>query len=533
MKFAALLAVPVLLWTTATPAVAQDLPTLPQSVEVALKVQRDGSLSVTEAVSVPSGTTMTRTIPLRVGAGNDRDRVRKVRDVRIEGPGSAETADDQVTFDLRGGTSVVRYTVDGAVGRSLGVENVTWDVAGGWDTRLELVRATFAAPAVPDALTCLSGAPGSGTRCGAAQIDHSGLTRVSVSRLPVGSRVQLTAELPGGTVPATEELVPADTVAGAFAATAPVWWAWLAFAVLTCLGALTVLMLRRRDARPGRPGPVRLMADGQFSSPDGVLPGHIGTLLTGRTDSVDLAATVLDLCVRNYVWVSENGLREWTLVRRNAPDAQLGTFERAVYEAVLPSESVTLPELREAGVTVPSALTDDVVRRRWFSRRTERLSRLGTRLCGYGVFLTVLLAFTVGYAQLGLVLIAAGAVLALGARWLPARTSTGLELRDRLLGVHRELLTTKPEKVPKPDRELFFSRALPYAFALGDTDAWVEKFAHSGRSLSAYWYGSSTETAVATDRTSDFVTALGAAFAGTHRDAGRARPDAPRAAAPA
>ncbi|MBB4685999.1 DUF2207 domain-containing protein [Amycolatopsis jiangsuensis] len=533
MKLAALLAIPVLLWATATPAGAQDLPALPRSAEVALKVQRDGSLSVTEAVSVPPGTTMTRTIPLRAEAGNDRDRVLSVRDVRIEGQATAETADDQVTFYFRGGTSVIRYTVDGAVGRSLGVENVTWDVAGGWDTRLELVRATFAAPAVPDALTCLSGAPGSASRCSAAQIDHSGVTRVSVAKLPAGSRVQLTAELPGGTVPATERLLPSDTVAGAFAATPPVWWAWLVLGELVCLGAATVLVLRRRDARPGRPVAVALMADGQFSSPDGVLPGHIGTLLTGRTDSVDVAATVLDLCVRNYVWVAEDGPREWALMRRNPPDAQLGTFERAVYEAVLPGESVTLSALREAGVRMPSALRADIVRRRWFSRRTERLPRIGARLCAYGVLLTVLLTFTVGYAQLGLVLTAAGVALTVGARWFPARTSTGLALRDRLLGLRTELLATRPAKVPTQDSEVLFSRALPYAFALGEADAWVEKFARSGRSLTAYWYGTSAEGAEALARTSAFAATLVAAFASAHRGAVRVRPDEPKAAAPA
>lgn len=519
MKFAALLAVPVLLWSVATPAAAQDLPTLPQSVEVALKVQRDGSLSVTEAVSVPSGTTMSRAIPLRAGAGNDRDRVLSVRDVRIEGAATAATGSDQVSFDFRGGTSIVRYTVDGVVGRSLGVENVTWDVAGGWDTRIELVRATFAGPAVPDALTCLSGPPGSTTRCGAAQIDHSGLTRVSVAKLAVGSRVQLTVELPGGTVPATERLVPADTVAGAFAATAPVWWAWLALVVLLCVGAATVLVLRRRDARAGRPVAVQLMTDGQFSSPDGVLPGHIGMLLTGRTDSVDLIATVLDLCVRNYLWVSD----DWVLLRRNPPDAKLGTFERAVYEAVVPGESVTLSTLREARVRVPSALSADVVRRRWFSRRAERLSRIGARVCVYGALLTVLLAFTVGYAQLGLVLAAAGAAVAIGARWLPARTSTGLELRDRVLGLHSELLATKPVEVATAERELLFSRGLPYAYALADADAWIEKFANGSRSLSAYWYGTSAEGALA----SEFAAALGAALTGARGGETRVRPEEP------
>ncbi|WP_406641167.1 DUF2207 domain-containing protein [Amycolatopsis sp. WGS_07] len=504
MKLAALLLIPFL-------SVAQDqpsLPGLPQSVEVALKVQHDGSLSVTEAVSVPRDTSMTRTIPLRANA-----RVLGIRDISIEGAGNAESGNDQVTFYLRGGTSVLRYTVDGAVGTSLGVEHVTWDVAGGWDTRLELIRATFAAPAIPDALSCLAGPPGSATRCGAAQIDHSGLTRVSVPNLQPGSRVQLTAELPGGTVAATERLVPS----GPFAATAPVWWAWLAFAVLSIAGAVTVFVRRRRDRQPGRATPVQLLDDGRFSSPDGVLPGHVGLLLTGRVSSVDLAATVLDLCVRNYLWVSEDGEDNWVLVRRNPPDEHLTAFERAVYTAAVPGEAATLAEVREAGV---HELTTDAVRRGWLSSKPKRLSKVGPRLCAYGGFLTLLLAFTVGYAQLGLVLLATGIAVTAAARLLPKRTKAGIDLRDRLLGLDAQLRT-----MDAPDDELLASRALPYAYALGEADAWLV----NACSLSAYWYGTSGGAGVPLPRTRGFVAALTVAF----EAARHLRPDESKTPAPA
>lgn len=532
MRHTVFLVVPALLLALTPAASAQDLPALPQSAEVTLKVQRDGSLSVTEAVSVPEGTSMTRRIALRALADDNQDRLLTVRDLSIEGAGSSETSADAVTLDLRGGTSIVQYTVDGAVGAGRGVERVTWDLAGGWDTRLELVRATFAAPSVPDALTCLAGPPGTVTPCGAAQIDHSGLTRVSVPNLAAGQRVELTAELPGGTVPVTERLVPSKTVAGAISASAPVRWAWGAFVVLLLAALALVAFLRRRDAAPAVPLPVDLLSDGQFSSPDGVLPGHVGPLLTGRADAVDLAATVLDLCVRNYIWVSEDGPRDWALVRRNPPDEQLGRFERAVYEAVLPGESVkvsSLPSLPsfQAGVLA------DVVRRRWLSRRGAKLSRAGARLCLYGAFLTVLLTFTVGYAQLGLVAIACGAALSLGARLLPARTSTGLLLRRRLLGLRARLAAPDPARLTSADREVLFSRALPYALALGEADQWVTAFAAPGRSPQAYWYGTAAEGPAAVAATSGFAAALVAAFASAHHEVRGIRPDAPRDPAPA
>lgn len=121
-------AVLTLFLAVAGPATAQDQPpppALPQSAEIQLKVERDGSLSVAEAVSVPNGVTMDRRVPLRVPAPHDRDRVYGVRDVVLEGSGTAAVDQDVFTIHLTAGTSTVRYTVDGAVDGN----RVTWELA--------------------------------------------------------------------------------------------------------------------------------------------------------------------------------------------------------------------------------------------------------------------------------------------------------------------------------------------------------------------------------------------------------------------
>jgi hypothetical protein len=495
----------------ALPAYAQDeppLPTLPHSAEIQLKVERDGALSVIEAVSVPSDATMTRRVPLRTASAHNRDRILGIRDVVIEGAGTSEVTADEFTVKLRGGTSIVRYTVDGAVSEGDGVVDVSWQLAGGWDTALELVRASFAAPRIPDAVSCLAGPPGSDLRCGAAQIDHSGLTRFNQRNLPAGQRIDVDVELAAGTVPANARLEPSKTLGGAFVATTPVKWTWGGFVLLLVAAGLLVWWLRRRDSRPGDALEVDVFTGAGFASPDGVLPGHVGSLLSGRADAVDLAATVLDLAVRNYLWVHEeldDGIPDWRLVRRNPPDDQLGAFELAVLAALLPDgvESVRLSELRAARTGIDplrEALSGDLVARRWFSTR-KRLSGFGVRLCFYGAFLTVLLALTVGYAQLGVIVIAAGVALASGARVVPARTTRGVLLRRRLLGLREQL-----EDRQDVD-DLLFSRALPFALALGEADNWVKKAGETP----PYWYGDGTGFA----RPGDFAAALVGTFAGS------------------
>ncbi|MGW5722261.1 DUF2207 family protein [Amycolatopsis sp. NPDC003865] len=483
----------------AAPADQPPLPTVPQSAEIQLKVERDGSLSVAEAISVPNGVTMDRRVPLRVAAPHHRDRVYGVRDVVLEGSGNAQVDQDALTVHLTSGTSVLRYTVDGAVGG----DRVTWELAGGWSTDLKFVRASFAAPKIPTAVDCLAG----DFPCAAAQIDHAGLTRFSQQNLPAGERMTATVELPPGTVPANEVLVPAKTIAGAFVLTAPVAWAWAGFGALLLAAAAWVLLARRRDT--GDPPKAGLIAkNGEFASPEGVLPGHAGILLHGRAGAADLAATVLDLAVRNYLWVSDGS----RLTRRNPPDAHLTTFERAVFEAVLPEESVTLAELRQRHVEIPRAeLTADLAGRGWLA--TGRLRRAGIRVVFYGVFLTVLLALTAGYAQLGVILALAGVAAVAVSAALPARRRAGADVARRLRGVAEELATTRAKDFDKPQRELVFSRGLPYASALGELGPWVAAFAALEHPPPVYWHDGD----ITPDQAGSFATALAGTFAGARR----------------
>ncbi|OXM67242.1 DUF2207 family protein [Amycolatopsis vastitatis] len=502
------------LFLAAAPVDQPPLPTVAQSAEIQLKVQRDGSLSVAEAISVPQGATMDRRVALRVPAPHHRDRVYGVRDVVLEGSGTANVDSGAFTVHLTAGTSIIRYTVDGAVAGN----RVTWELAGGWNTELKFVRASFAAPKIPTAVDCLAGPADSDFSCGAAQIDHAGLTRFSQQNLAAGQRMTATVELPAGTVPDNEVLVPAKTVAGAFVLTAPVGWAWAAFGAFLLVAAGLVGLARRRDAGRGEPPKAELVSEGgEFASPAGVLPGHAGVLLHGGPGPADLAATVLDLAVRNYLWVSaEDG--GWRLARRNPADEHLTAFERAVFDAVVPDEPVTLAELRRRHVGVaPDALYEDAFRRGWLARppgkRLGKLGRAGVRFVFYGVFLTVLLALTVGYAQLGVIVVLAGVAAVVASAVLPTRRRVGDDVARRLRGVAEKLASVKPKELTKPQRELVFSRGLPYALALGELAPWVAAFGSLDHPPPVYWHDGD----VTPDQAGSFATALAGTFAAARR----------------
>ncbi|MPZ86295.1 MAG: DUF2207 domain-containing protein [Actinophytocola sp.] len=489
------------------PSGPRPVPLLPQSINIALKVEHDGRLSVTEQVFVQARKTMTRHQPLRIQAGDDTDRVFTVRDVKVDGNGSTEITGDEFVMRLGEGATTVTYTVDGAVVDAGDHQEVRWQVAGGWDVTVRLLRASFVAPDLPSEIVCLAGRRGSEAPCSSALTDHGQVLRVVQEDLPAGERVDLAVTLPSGTVGGNAEFD--ETTTGAFALT-PVSGIGLGALALVLVGGFGLLWLARgRDARalaadyPASAAPVELLVtDGgrvAFASPDGVLPGEVGTVVDEHVDVADVTATVVDLAVRNYLCVRHAG-GDWFLVRRNPPDDALTGHERAVWTALLgDAAEVSLTQLRGRRPDL-SGVRDElyagVVRHEWFTRRPDHVRTrwmiAGVLLAVLGGAATAVLALTIGHALLGLAVVIGGLGLALGARFMPARTKRGSVLVQQVRGLLGYLRGTDPAGVPAEDREMVLSRSLPYAVVLGETEGWLARFAGLDTAADGdagiYWY---------------------------------------------
>jgi hypothetical protein len=471
----------------ASPRSERPKPLLPQSINIAMKVERDGRLTVAETVFVAARAAMTRRVPLRIQAGDDRDRVFTVRDATVDGNGSTETTGDEFVMRLGEGASTVTYTVDGAVIDLGDRTEARWQVASGWDVEVRMLRASFIAPDPPGSVVCLAGALGSTSPCESALTDHGRVLRVVQQNLKPGNRIDLSVGLPPRAVPANAQFDTTSSTVGAFALTPLSGFGLAALALLVLGGFLLLWFARGRDARalPTDVGPVDvLLRDGDrvsFASPDGVLPGQVGTVVDERVDPLDLTATVVDLAVRNYLWITETpgDPADWALVRRNPPDDALTGYERAVLAALLPdgTDRVAVSALRPDLTAVRDALYADVVTRDWFTHRPDhertRWMIIGAAVVAAGIAGTVVLALTIGHALLGLAVVIGGIALILGARWMPARTRRGSVLVQQVRGLLTYLRTTDPGTIPAADRDLVVSRSLPFAIALGDTDHWL------------------------------------------------------------
>jgi predicted membrane protein DUF2207 len=478
-------------------------PLLPGSINIALKLERDGSLSVSEQIFVQARKSMTRRAPLRIKASDEQDRVFTVRDIAVDGNATTQVSGDEFVMTVGEGATTIRYKVDGTVTDVAGHQEVRWQVASGWDTKVQLLRASFIAPDLPEAVVCLAGAFGSDSKCKSALTDSTQVLRVVQESLPAGQRVDLTVNLPAGTVGANARFDDIGA-ASAFGLTMASGIG-LAALVLLLIGGFVVLWLARgRDARAlaADVGPVELLMTGDggrvaFASPDGVLPGQVGTVVDERVDVADVTATIVDLAVRNYLAIRELGPSNWVLVRRNPPDGALTDYERAVYQQVLGDA----PELPLATVhvdmgAVREAMYTDVVSREWFARRPDHdrslWSVVGVLLAFLGIVATVVLALTVGNALIGLALVVGGLGLALGARMMPARTKRGSVLVQQVRGLLSYLRGTEATSIPPADREMVLSRSLPYAVVLGEVEGWVRRFAELDTAADGtpgiYWY---------------------------------------------
>jgi hypothetical protein len=332
-------------------------------------------------------------------------------------------------------------------------------------------------------------------------------------------------------------------------------WAGFALASVLFTSALMLVLLTRalrrdRDAtevrqacEPGYQPLVRTADRWEFAAPAGVRPGQIGTVVDEEAGIVDIAATVIDLAVRNYLWITErptetpanraagaepdqrgtgdeSGTGGWLLVVRNPPDRWLRPYERAVFQALMDGKAhvaVPGPMNRLTGLLprIRATLYDDMVSSGWFSRRPggqrSRLRLAGLAMAGFGVLLTGVLASSTSFGLLGVAVVFAGAVVTLAAARFPARCSRGSELLAQLVMVRAFLREAPIERFARSDRTLVFSRCLPYAVTLRETRSWLAAFTSAERNteIALEWYGTAPlPPAVLARRLTGFVEAL-------------------------
>ena len=517
-----------------------------QDYVVALDLAADGSMQVTETITYDFGDNarhgIFRNIPAEF-ATNDSEQLREypIDNVSVNSPSGAPT-NSEITggssVDIRIGdpdrtvtgvqTYVIRYRVGGVTNSFADHQELYWNAIGTeWSVTIAKASVTVSGPGAATKGACFEGSQGSTQTCAAAV--SGGKAVFGATDLAPASGMTVVASFPTGTFPADARILKTrQTLARAFTLNAGTGAGALGVFALLAGGAGALVSRKGRDEQylgvtpglaPGLGQDQRTARVGafrrpvvavQFTPPDQMRPGQLGTLIDEQANVVDVTATIVDLAVRGFLTieeVSQPGIfrgGDWKLAMTwPAPTDQLHDYELALLQAVFENRSeVLLSDLKQtfrADLTkVQSMLYADVTRNGWFhgdpSSVRSRWQFLGVLLVVAGGGLTYLLTkvLTSTLGLLGLAVGAAGLVLLVLAPRMPARTAKGTALLAQAKGFRTYLETAEANQIRYEEGEDIFSRYLPFAIVFGVAERWAKVFAQlaaGGAAMAApTWY---------------------------------------------
>jgi hypothetical protein len=549
----------------AGPARAQSGGERIDSYDVAITIERSGSILVIERIAYDfdglSRHVIYRDIPNRLLYDKRYDRVFPIHVISVEGsPGTPDQykvstsgnelhiriGDPDRTITGRH-TYTITYEVKGALNGFAEHDELYWNATGNsWQVPIDRATTEVTAPASLIGTACFQGETGSTLQCAEVRADGRTATFAQSSLQPYQG-MTVVVGMPKGAVPEPKPILKERwSFVRAFSVTPMTASVALALLVVLLVAIGQAMWRSGRDRRVvGSPIDVAFVTKGapeqavpllersiypvEYSPPEDIRPGQLGTLRDEVANPLDVTATIVDLAVRGYLRIEEIpkegwfGKPDWRLVKLKESDGDLLVYERELFDGLFqdatlqtipevprPDESaparpdqvqevehVLLSELKQKFATrlhaVQKALYVDAVKQGWFPERPDKVR---TRWHGRaillllaGIGLTVLLAAKTHLGLIGIPVVIAGLVLLAGAGDMPRRTAKGTGLVRRVRGFRTYIDTAEAQEARFQERENIFSKYLPYAIVFGLTEKWARAFAALGLETSeANWY---------------------------------------------
>jgi uncharacterized membrane protein YgcG len=564
-----------LLLLLAAPAAAQSSGEAIHDYAVEIQILEDGDLAITETIDYDFGSQLRhgifRTIPSRYYFDEVSDRIYRIEDVSVAATGGAPS---DVEISQEGSSTVIRigdpdveisgrhtytiaYRVEGALNTFADHDELYWNAIGDeWEVAIERAEVSVRAPADIQRVTCFQGYDGSTESC-APEREGSTATFSAGRTLQPFEGLSVVVAIAKGAVPEPAPILEERWSAErAFSVNPGTVTASLALLALLGGGLFHMWSREGRDRRflgsqidqaMGSPtgedemvpfGEGDAEAPVEFAPPEDVRPGQIGTLIDERANVIDVTATIVDLAGRGFLLIQEipdRGLfskADWNLIRLEKGETELLPYEKQLLEGLFrDGNEVRVSELKTTFAArlhgVEESLYKDAMRQKWFRTRPDQVR---TRWAGRGALLAVVggaLTFALArwshWGLVGIPVIAAGVVLALMAKRMPARTANGTAMLRRIRGFRRVIATAETHMSRWAEEENVFTRYLPYAIVFGLTKKWAKAFEDLGLQpdTSGWYVGPHPFTAVAfADSIDGFAVTTGGTLASTPASSG-------------
>ncbi|MDQ1467177.1 MAG: hypothetical protein QOH10_1592 [Actinomycetota bacterium] len=515
-------------------------------ITVDLSAQADGKLVVVETIAYDFGSVpkhgIIRVIPdrRRFDAHHDRRYPITVGSVTASPAGtSAKRSVSQKGGNLEikigdahrtitgAHTYVISYTVAGAFDRFPDHDELNWNAVGTeWNVPVSRVTVRLHAPAELTRVACESGYVGSRFPCTSAVVSPTGTDAdFSNGVLNPNQGVTVVAAMPRGAITFVGPILGKHwTFDQGFALTRTTVGGSIALVLLLVGGIVAMVWRVGRDRRyvgsatdavfgnpTGASQYVGVFEDHttplEYSPPEDLRPGQVGTLVDEIAGPLDVSATIIDLAVRKYLTIEEIpkhhwfGHPDWKLTRLDRNDPLL-RYERLLLDALFAGTEGTVllsslkAKFHESLVKVESALYDDAVSRGWFLVRPDKCRALWHGIAVGAVLLGAALTFVLAkwttFGLLGIPIIIGGIALLACAHAMPRRTPKGTGTTRRVLGFRRFIAESERDRAKFAEKQQLFSEYLPYAIVFGVVERWAKTFEGLADQPDVSWYHSST-----------------------------------------
>ena len=509
--------------------------------DVSIEIRGDGSLLISERIDYDFGVAQDRhgiyrDVPTSLRYDDTYDRIYPLTVESVTA--SAGASADHEVEDIGGGNTRIKignadetvsgahvytivYRVDAAMNGFADHDELYWNAIGTeWSAPILRARVQVTAPAPITDTACFRGVIGSALACDVSEADGE-RARFTQADLGPYEGMTVVVALPQGTVESTAPILTERWSLQRAFTLSPVTGGLAGVLLVGAVGAVGAVMWRGRDRRfrgspidqvMGNPDGIDeavppFDADSEapveFAPPGDMRPGQMGTLLDEQANTLDVSATIVDLAVRGHLMIQEIpkegwfGKPDWTLIRLDEADEGLLTYERRLLDGLFRDGSeVTISGLRATFAKrlegVEESMYVDAVNRGWFRVRPDKVRESwrnrGIVLLLVGAVITFVLARWTDFALLGIPVIVAALLMIICSSRMPSRTAHGTAMLRRIRGFRRVIETAETHMSQWAEKELVFTRFLPYAVVFGCTDRWARAFEGLGVQPDTSWY---------------------------------------------